>query len=359
MSEEDVYEELRLRLDASPVGCPPAPEFDEILRILFSEDEALLACGLAFMSRTAEDAARRAGLPPEGAEEVLERLADRGVIGARKKDGVTMYSLLPVMPGIFELPFMSGEKTELTERLAPLWRSYMELVVRELGSPEMSVSRIIPVQEEVENAPGVLTYEMLYDLIDKADKVGVAHCACRESEERCDAEREACMVFDDKCDFLVERGFRALHHEGRDERDAHELDAAGLVHQVNNSQDKLSLICNCCPCCCHLLRGLTEWDKPERSYRQRLHARGRRGALRRLRDLRRRTVPDGGDDHSGWPGHAGAGQVHRMRPLRHRLPGRCLEASPSRGRARAAGNGPGHGPEVAHGQGQAGTISSS
>ena len=68
-------------------------------------------------AKTAEDAARRAGLPPEGAEEVLERLADRGVIGARKKDGVTMYSLLPVMPGIFELPFMSGEKTELTERL--------------------------------------------------------------------------------------------------------------------------------------------------------------------------------------------------------------------------------------------------
>jgi ferredoxin len=166
------------------------------------------------------------------------------------------------MPGIFELPFMSGEKTELTERLAPLWRSYMELVVRELGSPEMSVSRIIPVQEEVENAPGVLTYEMLYDLIDKADKVGVAHCACRESEERCDAEREACMVFDDKCDFLVERGFARYITKDEMKEMLHELDAAGLVHQVNNSQDKLSLICNCCPCCCHLLRGLTEWDNP-------------------------------------------------------------------------------------------------
>jgi len=262
MSDENVYEELRLRLDSSPVGCPPAPEIDEILRLLFSEDEALLACGLAFLPRTVEDVARRAGLPPEGADEVLDRLADRGVINAREKEGISSYSLLPVMPGIFELPYMSGEKTELTEKLAPLWSSYMELLGKGLGSPEMAISRIIPVQEQVENEPGVLTYQMLYDLIDRARTVGVAHCACRESEERCDAEREACMVFDAQCDFLVERGFARYITKDEMKEMLRKFDAEGLVHQVNNSQDKLSLICNCCPCCCHLLRALTEWDNP-------------------------------------------------------------------------------------------------
>jgi Pyruvate/2-oxoacid:ferredoxin oxidoreductase delta subunit len=39
-----------------------------------------------------------------------------------------------------------------------------------------------------------------------------------------------------------------------------EFDEAGLVHQVNNSQEKLTMICNCCPCCCHLLRALTQCD---------------------------------------------------------------------------------------------------
>ncbi|MBU1671362.1 MAG: 4Fe-4S binding protein [Actinobacteria bacterium] len=262
MEEDDVYEQLRRNIDTYVTGCPPAPEIDEILRLLFSEDEALLACGLAFVPRAPDEVAEKAGFPAPGAAEVLEALADRGVVMAREKDGTTRYSLLPVMPGLFEFPFMKGESNELTERLAPLWRAYMPVLGKGLGSPGMAISRIVPIQEEVESAPGVLTCEMLYDLIDRAKAVGIAHCACRESEQRCDAPREACMVFDGACDFLVEHGFARYITKDEMKRMLRELDEAGLVHQVNNSRDKLSLICNCCPCCCHLLRSLTEFDNP-------------------------------------------------------------------------------------------------
>ncbi|HEY5493442.1 MAG TPA: 4Fe-4S dicluster domain-containing protein [Candidatus Anoxymicrobiaceae bacterium] len=262
MEDVDVYEQLRRNLDVFVTGCPPAPEIDEILRIVFSEEEALLALGLSFMPRTADEVAEKAGLPPEGAGQVLETLADRGVIYGGARDGVRLYTLLPIMPGIFELPFMKGEKSELTERLAPLWNRYMPIYSSMLGSPEMAISRIIPIQEEVENEPGVLTYDMLYDLIDKARAVGVAHCACRESEQHCDAPRDACMVFDDKCTFLVERGFARKITKDEMKAILRDMDEAGLVHQVNNAQDKLTMICNCCPCCCHLLRGLTEFGNP-------------------------------------------------------------------------------------------------
>jgi electron transport complex protein RnfB len=259
VNEVDVYERLRRNLDTHVVGCPPAPEIDEILRILFSEDEALLACGLTFMPHTADEVAEKAELPVEGAGQVLEALADRGVVNSRDKAGVRVYTILPVMPGLFELPFMKGEKTEMTERLAPLWQRYVPILGKGLGAPGMAIMRIVPVQEEVENEPGVLTYEMLNDLIDSAKAVGIAHCACRESEQRCDAEREACMVFDGQCDFLVERGFARYLTKDEMKAKLREFDEAGLVHQVNNAQDKLTLICNCCPCCCHLLRSLTEF----------------------------------------------------------------------------------------------------
>lgn len=262
MDDIDVYEQLRRNLDTYVTGCPPSPEIDEILRILFSEDEALMATGLAFVPRTADEVAERAGLPVAGAGAVLERLADRGVVLARRKDGAVLYSLLPVMPGLFEFPFMKGEKNELTERLAPLWRSYMPTFGADLGTPGMPIARILPVQEEVENEPSVLTYEMINDLIDKARAVGIAHCACRESEQRCDAERDACMVFDSACDFLVERGFARYLTKDEMKEKLREFDEAGLVHQVNNTQDKLTMICNCCTCCCHLLRSLTEFGNP-------------------------------------------------------------------------------------------------
>jgi len=37
---------------------------------------------------------------------------------------------------------------------------------------------------------------------------------------------------------------------------------AGLVHTSNNSADKASFICNCCRCCCTILRGRTQLDLP-------------------------------------------------------------------------------------------------
>ena len=41
-----------------------------------------------------------------------------------------------------------------------------------------------------------------------------------------------------------------------------EFDAMGLVHNVNNSQDKLQFICNCCSCCCGFLRVTRYVSKP-------------------------------------------------------------------------------------------------
>lgn len=263
MNDVDAYERLRANLDTYIVGCPPAPEITEILGTLFSPGEARLACGLSFVMRPAADVAERAEVTAEGAGEMLDAMAGRGIVFAREKEGTRGYALLPVMPGLFEFPFMKGERTEVTEKLALLWRTYMPLVGRDFGSREMPMSRVLPIQEEVESSPGVLTYEMIYELIDGARSVGIAHCACRESERNCDAPTEACMVFDDACDFLVNRGFARYLSKDEMKAKLRELDTDGLVHQVNNSQDKLTLICNCCPCCCHLLRSVTEFGNPQ------------------------------------------------------------------------------------------------
>ena len=41
-----------------------------------------------------------------------------------------------------------------------------------------------------------------------------------------------------------------------------QFDEAGLVRQVNNTRDRLEFVCHCCPCCCRLLRSLTEFSNP-------------------------------------------------------------------------------------------------
>jgi len=255
----DAYEDLRKLVDSHISGCPPAPEIDEILRILFTPEEAAVSLGLGFKPAAAEEIASRTGTDLEAARNHLEALADKGLVFARDKEGQRGYAILPVMPGLFEFPFMKGVRNEEIDRLAKLWQGYFPVLARGFGAPGTSFSRIIPIQEEIDSQPGVLTYEKAYELIDKAKATGIAHCACRESEQACDAPTEACMLFDETCNFLVERGFARYLSKDEMKEKLREFDEAGLVHQVNNSQDRLTFVCNCCPCCCGLLRTLTEF----------------------------------------------------------------------------------------------------
>ncbi len=256
-SKGDVYEQLRQLVDSHISGCPPAPEIGEILRILFTPEEAEVALGLGFKPATAEEVASRTDIDVETTRVHLEALADKGLVFARDKEGSRGYAILPVMPGLFEFPFMKGVRNEELDRLGKLWRGYFPVLARGFGSPGTSFSRIVPIQEEIDNQPGVLTYEKVYELIDRAKVTGIAHCACRESEQACDAPREACMLFDETCEFLVERGFARYLTKDEMKAKLREFDEAGLVHQINNSQDRLTFVCNCCPCCCGLLRTLT------------------------------------------------------------------------------------------------------
>jgi hypothetical protein len=99
-------------------------------------------------------------------------------------------------------------------------------------------------------------------MIDEAKVMGIARCACREFEQNCDAPREACMVFDATCTYLVERGFARTLTKEEMKQKLKECDDHGLVRQVNNTRDRLEFVCHCCPCCCRLLHVLNKLDNP-------------------------------------------------------------------------------------------------
>lgn len=250
----EALEQLRKILNTHPSGCPEAEEIIEILGILFTHEEARTALGLGFVPFDLKTVSERSEVPEEEARAHLESLADKGLVFIRSKDGKTQYSLLPVMPGVFEFPFMKGEMTETLDRLAALWKVYLGKMTKEFGTPGMAFSRIVPVGKVVESVPGVLTYENVEAMIDNAQTMGLAHCACRITEGNCDAPREACMVFDETCDFLVERGFARYLTKEEMKIKLIEFDDYGLIHQINNAQNKVTFVCNCCTCCCGLLR---------------------------------------------------------------------------------------------------------
>ena len=256
---EGIYERLRELLDTHPVGCPPAPEIIEILKILFTDDEAKVALGLGFRPFSVEEIAQRAGVVPHEAGQHLESLADKGLVFAREKNGVWGYALLNAIQ-IFENPFKKGIHDETIKKLTPLWKEYRSTFLPELGGESTSLFRVIPIQKKIKSVAEILPYEKVYKMIDQAKVVGISHCACRELEQNCDSPREGCMLFDATCTYLVERGFGRYLSKDEMKRKLQEFDDMGLVRQVNNTSDRLEFICHCCSCCCGFLKALKNYD---------------------------------------------------------------------------------------------------
>jgi len=257
------YEKLQQLLDASPTGAPATETFDEILRILFTPEEAALAVHLTLFPRPLDTIAPAAGISEEEAGRLLEGMTAKAVILSREKNGKRSYSLLPTIPGLFEFPLMKGSGTPMHDRLSRLWDEYhREVLGGTFSGNPTPIARVIPVGKSVEAVTRIHPYEEVARLIHAVDFIALAPCACRLSIKACDKPVEVCFIFDGHGRFLVQRGF--ARQISRDEalKTLDKAEEAGLVHTSNNSADKPSFICNCCSCCCTILTCRTQLDLP-------------------------------------------------------------------------------------------------
>ena len=258
-----VYEQLREILDSHPSTAPPGDAIHEILRILFTPQEAAIAVKMNFKPKSPASLAKSSGVSENEAENLLESMADKGVIFSKNKDGKKHYGLVPLIPGVFEFPFMKGGGSPMHDRLAGLWEAYHHesLGASFAGNPT-PMMRVVAVEKSVTPEDRIHPYEEVKHLIEQSNYVALTKCACRVSVAKCDKPKEVCLIFDGVGEFLVERGF--ARHISKEEgiKVLDQAEAAGLVHTSNNSADKASVICNCCPCCCTILRGRTQLNHP-------------------------------------------------------------------------------------------------
>ena len=102
------YSHLAEMYELHPIGAPKRPEFDEILCILFTPEEANLTRFMNFTLKKDERIAQEANIDIETAGSLLENMANKLIVFSKKKADGRYYSLLPLLPGIYEFPFMDG-----------------------------------------------------------------------------------------------------------------------------------------------------------------------------------------------------------------------------------------------------------
>ena len=100
----------------------------------------------------------------------------------------------------------------------------------------------------------------------------MTNCACRVSVAKCDKPKDVCLIFDGAAEFRGAR-FCAAYKQRRGNQGARPRRGVRLVHTSNNSGDRASVICSCCPCCCTILRGRTQLKHPHAFEPSRFEAR--------------------------------------------------------------------------------------
>jgi electron transport complex protein RnfB len=257
MSDE-IYHKLARVLDTLPNGFPSTETGIEIkiLKRIFTPEEADLFCDLRLTPETAEQIAARTGRPTEGLEQTLISMWERGEIFASDLGGVKKFRMMPWILGIYEFQNhrMDKEFAEMCQEYSMHWGA-------QFISFGPQLMQVIPIEKAIPVKQEALTYQQVHNLIENAKSFMVTECICKKNQglldNPCQKPTEVCMGMNPEPGFYENHpwGGRVITKEEAYEV-LHKAEEAGLVHMTSNLESGHGYICNCCGCCCGLLRAI-------------------------------------------------------------------------------------------------------
>ncbi len=256
MLSNHVYEQLAEALNKLPNGFPRTPSNVEIriLKKIFSSEEASLASQLTGSMESVEVIAKRVGFSVEDTGTRLMEMAKRGLLWSDRQGNQIFFRLAPFVVGIYE-----SQRESMDHELAHLFEDYMANGgAVGIMKPQPALHRVIPAQKAVKYE-WILPYDDVKAIFLGSKGFRLSDCICRVQQDhigrRCDFPLRTCLSFSS-----VER--QPSEHDISKEEALAFLDKAeemGLVHTVSNVMKGLGYVCNCCGCCCGILRGINDW----------------------------------------------------------------------------------------------------
>ena len=261
-AEERVYEDLADALGRLPNGFPRTAQGFEIrlLQAIFEPPDARLAALLEREAKSIGELAGLTGLAPDDVQQRLFGLAEHGLAWPSKKAGELRFRLAPFIIGIYE-----AQLRRMDRDLAQLIEDYMN-AGGALGimGPRPALHRVVPAYKAIK-PEWVLPYDDVRALLDGAVAFQVRDCICRVAMQKLD---QPCRFPLRTCLAYFTRPSPATEQSISREEAIEVLDQAeevGLVHTVSNVRtgsllpEGVGYVCNCCGCCCGILRGITRW----------------------------------------------------------------------------------------------------
>lgn len=254
--DTDVYEQIAQHLADLPNGFPRVPSGIEVelLRRIFAPGEARVVSALRREPQAAAAVAATLGLDESETLRLLKELARQEMVWPARTPSGLGFRLAPFVVGVFE-----GHMWKMDKAFAALFEQYLaEGAARSLMGRQPALQRVVPAQGSVE-PEWVLPYDDVKKLLEAAKGFAVRDCVCRHERnllgKACAAPVHTCLSFS-----ALDRP-PLQNIVSKDEALAllDRCEEIGLVHTVMNTKGA-GYVCNCCGCCCALLRAINEYD---------------------------------------------------------------------------------------------------
>ncbi len=271
---KDLYRKLGEKIDNLPTRSPWNDSFYQMLKALYSEDEADLLVRMPYTLANFERVCQVVKGEPAAVRQTLDGLCDKGLVTDIWADNQYQYMPSPIAIGIFEFTMMrTGEGLE-SGRWAHLMHEYLNspenlFTANAGGREQVSFIRTLPHHELVDASQRVeiLDYEKAAHIVEESHRLAIGLCSCRHEkshldEKGCDTPLETCSSFGVSADFLVRHNMaRRVSPEEMLDNIARSKELK-LVLTADNVQQNVGFMCHCCKDCCNVMRGITLYGCP-------------------------------------------------------------------------------------------------
>ncbi|MBI5844901.1 MAG: 4Fe-4S dicluster domain-containing protein [Deltaproteobacteria bacterium] len=270
----DVYRDLGEKLDNLWVRAPQKEVFFEILKHLYSPEEAEVVIGMPYTFSTVKRIAKAVKIPEAKLAGILEGLASKGLVMDIFSNGEKVYVPSPLVIGLFEFTMMRTDGKVDFKQMASFFHDYMQgdsaVYEANFGNGQItSVMRTVPHGQAIhpDTCVEVLDYEKAEALVDATDRFAIGICSCRHkkhhlNEKHCDVPLETCTSFGMAADYIIRHGFGKEVSKQQMLENLKTSREMGLVLNADNVQRNIRMICQCCGCCCTVLQGVSKFGYP-------------------------------------------------------------------------------------------------
>lgn len=274
INARDIYRQLGRKIDGLPTRVPWNETLYEILKELYTPEEAEVLIRMPYVLSSLERIARITRFDEARLRATLDGLCEKGLVFDVWVKDRFRYMPAPLAVGIFELTMMRTRGELRQAEWARLFHDYLQgthafYAANFKDGEKVSIMRVLPHEEAIGEAGYVeiLDYEKAASIVENTSRFAIGLCSCRHEklhvgEKACQVPLETCSSFGAGAGALIRHGMAKEVSKTEMLENIARSKELKLVLTADNVQTNVGFMCHCCGCCCNLMLGISQHGFP-------------------------------------------------------------------------------------------------